>query len=145
MGMAKQRNWERILSRVEVVRMKKSTEKKCPSCQKCVTQLNTKTCEWCSRFLTADVINIKDRVVYAPNKSSIIRGITDNAYDDFGFYPSEIMTVRGFDIDEQNFKCVLVKGKSVRFSPYELVPVAKANSSELIQSILKLFCKLKKK
>lgn len=125
--------------------MKKTTEKKCPSCQKFVNQLNAKICELCSRFLTADGISLGDRVVYAPDRSSIIRGITDNAYNDFGFYPGEIMTVRGFDIDEQGFKCVLVQGKSVRFSPYEFIPFAKTDNNEIIQSILKLFNELKKK
>jgi len=126
--------------------MKKPDGKtKCPSCQKYVKHLNTKTCEWCNRYLSANEISVGDRVAYIPIRDTIVRGITDNAYDCFGFYPGDIMTVRDFGIDERGFKYVLVEGRDEEFSPYEFAPASGTNIKDVIQSTVKLYNELKKK
>jgi len=116
----------------------------CPFCRKRIKNLQNSICKNCKHFLSADKIKTSQKVVYVPNRNSMTRGITDNAYSDFGFYPCDILTVKSFETDENNFTYILVNENDVRFSPHELIPNNEM-SEELKMAIMEEFISLEKK
>ena len=121
----------------------KQKNPKCPSCQEEVSALDA-VCNQCKRYLNPESIKADDKVLYAPNYASMQRGITDNAYNDLGFYPGDIFTVKEFEIDETGFKFILVIENDVRFSPFDLMP-AKDVSEDTKKNLLKKYNELLKR
>ncbi len=124
-----------------------SKKNKCSFCREIVLDRNVVLCEKCKRIiLKGEKLSIGVKVVYMPSASSMIREITDDAYDSYGFYPGEILTVRGHEIKETEggFHNILVEENIASFSPFELVPKIEV-SDELRQSILDEFRRIFKK
>jgi hypothetical protein len=109
----------------------KETDQQCPSCKDRVLIVEDNICKNCKRFVNDECIKVGHKILYAPNRASMLRGITDNAYEDLGFQPGDIFTVKGFEFDDMGFKFVLVKENDIRFSPFELIPEAEISNKIL--------------
>jgi len=105
----------------------------CLTCGNAVSGEKRGFCDKCKHYLNINNISIGDKVVYLPGKSSIIRGITDNAYNTYNFFPGDIFTIKGFEIDEGGFGYVLVNELKIHFSPYELVPYSEITTDEIMK------------